>query len=97
MEVSITNKKERALLKRTDVTARVTFEGAAPQRLALKDKLAGALKQPVEKVIIRTIKTEFGKQAAIVEASVYEDAAALEVFEMKHIKKRHGMIKEEAK
>jgi ribosomal protein S24E len=91
MDVNIQKKTERALLKRTDVTARVAYEGATPQRQALKDKLAAALKQPVEKLVIRQITTEFGKQAAIVEASVYDSVESLEQFEPRHMKKRHGM------
>jgi ribosomal protein S24E len=95
MDVNIQHKEEKPLLHRTDVRARVAYEGATPQRQALRDSLAHAVKAPAEHVIIRQISTEFGKQAAIVTASVYKDAAALEQFEPKHMKKRHGAEKKE--
>jgi ribosomal protein S24E len=94
MEVSIQHKEEKPLLHRTDLRARVAYEGATPQRQALRDSVAHAVKAPAEHVIIRQISTEFGKQAAIVSASVYKDTAALEQFEPKHMKKRHGGAEE---
>jgi len=85
MDVTIQHKEEKPLLKRTDYTARVAYEGATPQRQALRDKIASAVKAPADHV-------------ATVEASVYADAASLENFEPRHIKKRHGLaVPEKAK
>ena len=97
MDVNIQHKEEKPLLHRTDVTVRVAYEGATPQRAKLREEVASALKAPADHIIIRQIKTEFGKQAAIVSASVYKDAKMLEQFEPKHQKKRHGIAVEEAK
>lgn len=91
MDVTIQHKEEKPLLKRTDYTARVAYEGATPQRQALRDKIASAVKAPADHVAVRRVTTEFGNQAALVEASVYADAASLETFEPRHIKKRHGL------
>jgi ribosomal protein S24E len=96
MEVSVQHKEEKPLLHRTDYRVRVAYEGATPQRQAVRDALAHNLKAPVDHLIIRQMKTEFGKQAAIIQASVYKDAASLEQNEPAHQKKRHGMNKEEA-
>jgi small subunit ribosomal protein S24e len=90
MDVTIQHKEEKPLLQRTDVRARVAYEGATPQRLALRDSVAHALKAEATHIIVHRITTEFGKQAAIVEASVYKSVEALESFEPAHMKKRHG-------
>jgi small subunit ribosomal protein S24e len=97
MDIQIQHQEERPLLHRKDITARVTYEGATPQRTTLRDSIAHALKTQADHMIIRQIRTEFGKQAAIVTASAYKDAKALEQFEPKHMKKRHGMLKEKKK
>jgi ribosomal protein S24E len=91
MDVNIQHKEDKPLLHRTDVRVRVAYEGATPQRQAIKDSVAHALKQPAEHVVIRQVKTEFGKQAALVVASYYKDVKALESFEPRHMKVRHKM------
>ena len=95
MEVTIQHKEEKPLLHRTDVRARVAYEGATPQRTQLRDKLESELKTTAKNVIVRRIATEFGNQAVVVEASVYKDEQALEQYEPGHMKKRHGLDKKE--
>lgn len=92
MDINIQHKEEKPLLHRTDVTVRVAYEGATPQRSALREAIAHALKASADHVVVRQIQTEFGKQAATVQVSVYKDSKALESFEPKHMKKRHGMV-----
>ena len=91
MEVTIQHKEERPLLKRTDYTLRVAYEGATPQRNTLRGSVAGTVNAPAENVVIRTITTAFGRQTVLVEASVYADATTLEQLEPYHVKKRHGL------
>jgi ribosomal protein S24E len=91
MDVNVQHKEEKPLLQRTDVKVRVAYQGATPQRNSLRDSVAHALKAPAEHVIIRKIETEFGNQSALVEASVYKDAKAIEQFEPRHMKVRHAM------
>lgn len=97
MEVTVQHKEEKPLLHRTDYKARVAYEGATPQRQALRDAVANALKAPADHVVIRQVITEFGNQAAIVQASVYKDAKTLSEMEPQYMKKRHGMAVEEKK
>ena len=91
MDVNVQTKLERPILKRTDYTVRVAYEGATPKREVLREKIAHAIKSPQEHVVVRKIVTEFGKQAVIVDASVYPDAAHLEKMEPRHMKIRHAM------
>ena len=97
MDVNVQHKEEKPLLHRTDVRVRVAYQGATPQRQSLRDSVASALKAPADHVVVRRITTEFGNQAALVEASVYKDVASLENFEPKFMKKRHGAAVEEKK
>ena len=97
MDVNVQHKEEKPLLHRTDVKVRVAYEGATPQRQALRDSVAHALKAPAEHLIIRRIETEFGKQAVLVAVSVYQDAASLEQFEPRHMKVRHKIAVPEKK
>jgi ribosomal protein S24E len=94
MDVTIQHKEEKPLLHRTDARVRVAYEGATPTRAKLRETIAGAMKQPADHLVVRQITTEFGKQAAIVTASVYKDVASLEQFEPAHMKKRHGAAEE---
>jgi len=96
MDVSVQHKEEKPLLHREDVVVRVAYEGATPKRTELRDTIAHTLKATADMVIVRRISTIFGKQAAIVNASVYKEKKALEQFEPKHMKKRHGIAVEEA-
>jgi small subunit ribosomal protein S24e len=91
MDVNVQQREEKPLLQRTDVKVRVAYEGATPKRQALRDQVAHALKQPVEHIIIRKVDTEFGHQAAIISASVYADAKAIEQFEPRHMKVRNAL------
>ena len=97
MDVNVQHKEEKPLLHRSDVRVRVAYEGATPSRTTLKETVAGVIKAPVEHVVIRQIKTEFGKQAATINVSVYKDVESLNQFEPRHMKKRHGMAVEEKK
>jgi len=97
MDITIQHKEEKPLLHRTDFTARVAYEGATPQRAALKDSVAHTLKQTADHLVIRKVKTEFGKQAAIVSGSYYKDTKMLETFEPRHMKVRHSMTVAEKK
>ena len=97
MDVNIQHKEEKSLLHRTDFKARIAYEGATPQRAAVKESVAHALKQPAEHIIVRQVRTEFGKQAAIVSGSYYKDAAVLEQFEPRHMKVRNAVAVPEKK
>ena len=95
MDITIRNKNELPLLHRTEIQARVAYEGATPKRQTLRGAIAEALKAPADHLVVRTITTEFGKQTALVACSLYSDGEALERYEPRHMKKRHGMKLEE--
>ncbi len=89
MEITITKKEDRPLLKRVDVSANITFEGATPSKkdaVAAIAKAAGAKK---ELVIVRSITTHYGTTTGTINASIYRDRAALEELELESLRKRH--------
>ncbi len=87
MKLTIVEKKENPLLKRTDVVGRVVFEGSTPSNA----DIAAAIGQEVKgEVVVKKIDTHFSKQDADVVAVVYADVDAREKAERltKHIKKQ---------
>lgn len=83
MSITILNELDNKLLNRKEITARVTYEGATPNRDAVKNemKLKG-------NVVIRKITPEFGKCSAIVEAVSYAKKEDMEK-EAKHFLKKN--------
>lgn len=90
MQVTIKKKEENALLKRTEVSGELEFDGATPSNKDLAEALAKELKKDVSLVIIKNIYTEFSQQKATFNAVVYADAEAKAKFEMstKHLRKQ---------
>ena len=85
----IKKKEENKLLGRTEVEAEVTFEGATPSRLSLKQDLAKELKADESLVIVQKVETNFGENTINVFANVYKKSEDLEGSTSKFIKERH--------
>ncbi len=90
MEITIKSQEQKALLKRTEVLARVAFKGATPSRKELRGSIAKSLKTDEKLVVIREILTNYGDQVANITAFVYEDESSLKLLESAAIMKRHG-------
>jgi len=97
MELQIQKKEERPLLKRTDVVARIAFQGATPSKKEAIKALTKALNAKQELVIVREIKTAFGDQTALIFGSVYQDKETLEKLEIEALRKKHADEKKEDK
>jgi small subunit ribosomal protein S24e len=81
MEIEITKKDPKPLLKRTEVLGRITFEGATPSRKEVVAAVSKAMNAKKDVIIVRRVTTEYGSQAADLIAYVYEDRKALEALE----------------
>jgi len=90
MEITVKSQEKKPLLKRTEVLARVAYQGATPSRKDLRGSLAKSLKADEKLVVIREILTNYGDQVANVKVFVYEDEASLKLLESAAIMKRHG-------
>ncbi len=89
MEITISEKKELPLLKRTHIHARVFYQGVTPSRLEILDALSQQLKAKKELLIIDTIDTSFGDTVAHVTCRLYSDKQALERLERDNLQAKH--------
>ncbi|MBN1646164.1 hypothetical protein JW868_03955 [Candidatus Woesearchaeota archaeon] len=96
MELTLSEKVENAELKRTDIKAKVVFQGVTPMRWKVKEAIAKELKAKPELTIVKSIDTGFGHQSATVEASVYSDQKTMEAIEPKWMIEKQAK-KQEAK
>ena len=91
MEVTIASKEEKPLLNRTEVWARLVFEGQTPSRRDVLRALAKALGAKEELVIVRRVLSAYGERAARVLAYVYQSRESLERLEQEAaLKKRRA-------
>jgi small subunit ribosomal protein S24e len=95
MDIHVVSKEARPLLKRTEVEARIAFQGATPTKKQVVEAVAKATGAKHDLVIVRKITTNFGDQSAAVSARIYDDKKSLETLELKATLKKHGMLKEE--
>ncbi len=89
MELEITTKEEKPLLKQTEVVATIRFTGATPSKREVVAALAAALKAKQELVIVRAIETRYGEQSARVHAFRYQDRESLELVERPSMVKKN--------
>ena len=89
MELEITKQRETPLLKRTRVSAMVTFENKTPSRLKIKSEIASKLKTDENLVIIRHVYQRYGKREAKVIAHVYKEDKFIEKLEGKGLVGKH--------
>ncbi len=90
MEIQIVSKDAKLLLSRTEVKARIAFQGATPTRKDVIKALAKALGAKEDLIILRKIETAFGSQSGKVLGYVYNDRKALETLEHESVLKKHG-------
>lgn len=97
MDIEIQSKEAKPLLRRTDVKARIAFQGATPAKKMVVDAVAKAAGAKHDLVIVHRIDTQFGSQSAQVLARIYDDKKSLETLEQKATLRKHGMLAEEKK
>lgn len=83
MDITINSKEDRPLLKRSEIAARIHFEGTTPARAQVADALAAKLGVKRELLVVKQIDTQFGEPAARVTAFCYTDADAMKIIEEK--------------
>ena len=89
MELSITTKTENKLLSRTEVVARLQFEGVTPSRKDIQQAVAKQMKAKEPMTIIQQVKTEYGAPFATVSAYVYSDEKAMKRLERQNLLEKH--------
>jgi ribosomal protein S24E len=85
MELKVTKETKQPLLKRVHVQAELAFAGkATPSNVDVAKAVAERMATKADAVAVRHIYTDFGKNAAAVEAYVYESKDLLDKTEAKH-------------
>ncbi len=92
MELEIIEKKENPLLERTEVKFVATHPGEKTLTAKMaREGLSELMGTPKGKIIIHTMKAEFGKAETMGYAKVYKNEAQLLKVEQDHILKRNGV------
>jgi len=91
--MEIKHKLDQPLLSRTWVSGTVAFDGATPSNDKMAKDIASSLKTEVSLIVMKSIRTGFGKNQATFEAAVYKDAAAKERAEVKTKRQKEAIAK----
>lgn len=95
MKLEIIEQKENKLLERKEIRIKVAFNGATPKREELRKKIIELLKSDAEKTIVDSLRTQFGKKEAIVEARIYSSKEKAIEIEPEHIIEKNFKKQEE--
>jgi small subunit ribosomal protein S24e len=96
MEIEVVSKEENQLLERIEVTFKAVHANeGTPQREVVREKLASLLKVGKERVIVDSMKSEFGRMETVGYAKVYKSKEAAMKYEREHILIRNK-LKEKA-
>ncbi|PIN74105.1 hypothetical protein COV20_00630 [Candidatus Woesearchaeota archaeon CG10_big_fil_rev_8_21_14_0_10_45_16] len=98
MQVTIQDKHENSLLKRTEVKGAVSFEGATPSNADVAAAISKQMSCQPGQVVVKRIHTQFSKQEATVDANVYATLEAKNKAEKmtKHLRKKAEEQKKKA-
>ncbi len=89
MEVEIVSRRENPLLQREEIVVRVRFQGGTPSRKEVREAIAKELGKPIGNLFIRKIRTEYGKEEALVHVMAYSSRAFALMIEPEHIVRRN--------
>jgi len=62
MQISVIEEKENPLLNRRELQIKIKHEAGTPARIEVKNRVAAELKVEPQQVIVRSMKTAFGKK-----------------------------------
>jgi len=97
MKLEITNKNERSLLSRTEVSGNLSFESKTPSNDEVRKSIASSMGVDESLIVMRSIYTRYGELTADFSAYVYKDKSSMEKVEPKKKKSKDAEAKPEAK
>jgi len=98
MEIDIISKKENPLLERTEVHFKATHaKEKTPQREAVRDKLAAMLNVGKDKLVVDTLKSDFGRIVTVGYAKIYKTKEQAFKVERNYVLRRNGLKPKEEK
>jgi len=92
MKLEITETKKNELLKRSEITATISFDGATPRRNEVKKAVAAAAKCKEDLLVVKKIDSHYGGKTAIVTACAYSDKDLFEKVEREYMRTRNPKI-----
>ncbi len=93
IQLKITNKTEKPLLSRTEVTGEIAYDAATPSRVQLKKELATATKASADVVVVKSITPVFGVRKSKITAHVYKTVEDIKKYESPVVLKRNDKPK----
>ncbi len=81
MKIEITEEKNQPLLERRVVKATLTFQGGTPTRKDVITNMAAQLKVKEELLVLKAIRTVFGRMKAVATVHVYKNKKQVEAVE----------------
>lgn len=97
MEFKVIEKKENALLERTEVSAEISFSAATPSTKEMRDTIVQKLGCNPDLMVISRAQPRFGQKAMSVKAHVYKTPEQLKRVEESHVLKSNGVGQEAPK
>lgn len=95
MKIEIEWQRENPLLNRKEVAFRVHHEGGGtPRRSDVLSLLKEALNLKKEAVVLRHLRSEFGRDSSVGEVRVYPTLEDAKRVEPEHLLRRSGLIEE---
>lgn len=93
-KAEVVSDRYNALIGRRELVLRVDhLLKPTPTRLQLRLSIARAFNTDIEKVYVRSIKTEYGIGVSKAEIHIYDNVERALAFEPKHIIERNGGVK----
>ncbi|MEM3341791.1 MAG: 30S ribosomal protein S24e [Thermoplasmata archaeon] len=97
-DVEIKSEKENIFLKRKDIQFRVVHDKEpTPTRDVLREKIATVMNVNKELVVVKTIRSIYGKGESLGVAKVYKDIDTLRSVESDYVLKRNKLYVEKKK
>lgn len=95
MGAEIIKKFENKYLHRTEYLFKMNHEAkSTPSRSDIRELISNILKVPKDLIVVRKIKTPFGKNESFIEIFIYDNKEKMLEIEPRHILKRNGLIEE---
>jgi small subunit ribosomal protein S24e len=96
MQISVIEEKENPLLNRRELQIKIKHPAGTPARIEVKNRVAADLKVEPQQVIIRSMKTAFGKKETLAAVKIYRSAESAQQIEAEYVLKRNAPPTEES-
>lgn len=97
MKVEVKNKKDNALLGRSEVEAVVSFPGPTPSTQQMRDLIVQKLGCMPELLVLKDTSSRFGAKEVLVRANIYKSPEHMKKAEPNYVLVRNKLAEKKAK